>query len=465
MLRDRYEPLQLFALVPQLALRFEPELAELDRLLEDDLLFERVKADLVRRCRRSATTGRPSTPVEVILRMLVVKHLYGWSYEEAERCVGDSLVLRQFCRLYLAPAPDDTTLLRWANLIQPATLHHLNDRVTALARSLRVTRGRKLRTDSTVVETAIHYPSDSSLLADGVRVVSRLVGRARWLLPLSAGQARRLGRNRTRSAKRLARRVSASAARAGRAAQAGRQQLYRRLLRVARASLRQAEQVRTLLPATSEAAARLRAGLDRLGPLLAQVIAQAERRVLHNEAVPAAEKLLSLFEPHTAVIRRGKVRQPAEFGTKLALDEVDGGLVSRYAPLPGNPPDALSLPASLAHHRACFGRPPDLVAGDRGLFTPDNERLAAACGVRRIVLPQPGATSAGRRARERQRWFRRGYRFRAGVEGRISVLKRGFGLDRCRYHGAAGLERWVGWGIVAHNLRVISRTVSRRRAA
>jgi transposase, IS5 family len=167
MLRDRYARVDLFALVPALELRFEPELAELDRLLEDDQLFQHIKADLARRRPLSLRTGRPSTPVEVILRLLVIQHLYAWSYEQTEHFVNDSLVLRQFCRLGLEPVPHDTTLLRWANLVQPETLHRLLDRVTELAQGLRVTRGRKLRIDSTVVETPIHYPTDSSLLADG----------------------------------------------------------------------------------------------------------------------------------------------------------------------------------------------------------------------------------------------------------------------------------------------------------
>ena len=156
-------------------LRFEPELAELDRLLEDDQIFQQVKADLSRRRPHTMETGRPSTPVEVILRLLIVKHLYTWSYAQTEHFVGDSLVLRQFCRLGLEPVPYHTTLMRWANLLQPETMHRLLDRVTELARSLKVTRGRKLRIDSTVVETTIHHPSDSSLLADGVRVLSRLL--------------------------------------------------------------------------------------------------------------------------------------------------------------------------------------------------------------------------------------------------------------------------------------------------
>src|SRR5437870_8679797 len=198
MLRDRSAPVDVFALVPALELRFEPELAELDRLLEDDKIFNQVKADLSRRRPRTTETGRPSTPVEVILRLLVIQHLYDWSYAQTEHFVGDSLVLRQFCRLGLDPVPHHTTLMRWANLLQPETMHRLLDRVTELARSLKVTRGRKLRIDSTVVETTIHHPSDSSLLADGVRVLSRLLRSAGQVL---ARGTEPLFRDRTRSAK------------------------------------------------------------------------------------------------------------------------------------------------------------------------------------------------------------------------------------------------------------------------
>ena len=218
MLVDRYPPTSLFALVPKLVADFEPVLGELDRLLDDDEIFRRVKADLARRAPHSLTRGRPGTPVEAILRLLVVKRLYGWSYEEVEHFVGDSLVLRQFCRIHLKPVPDDTTLLRRANLIEPATPAALNERVVALARGLKVTRGRKLRLDSTVVATTIHHPSDSGLLGDGVRVLSRLLRRARAVPgeAAAAGVSRGVFRTRTRSVRRLAQRLHRLARRKGR---------------------------------------------------------------------------------------------------------------------------------------------------------------------------------------------------------------------------------------------------------
>jgi len=195
-------------------------------------------------------------------------------------------------------------------------------------------------------------------------------------------------------------------------------------------------------------------------------MAQSARRVLHGEMVPANEKLLSLHEPHTQVIRRHKAGKPTEFGRKLWLGEVEGGIISEYRLLPdGGGLDHPELPASLAAHQQRFGRPPKLLAGDRGVWSAENEALAQQLKIKQIVLPQAGRVSKERKAQERQRWFRRGCRFRAGIEGRIRVLKRDFGLARCPDHGADGMERWVGWGIVTANLAKITETQVARRAA
>src|SRR3954451_10751949 len=207
--------LDLLALAPALTLTFEPVLARLDELLDDDVLFRAVRDDLARRYPRTRVTGRPSTPVEVLLRMLIVRRLYGWSYAETEQFVGDSLVLRQFCRLGLERAPDDTTLLRWANLIQPSTLDTLLDHVVALARQLKVTRGRKLRVDSTVVQTAIHYPTDSGLLLDSVRTLGRLIRRARPAVAPRLGGVRGAFRTRTPAGRRQVQQIHRATRRKG----------------------------------------------------------------------------------------------------------------------------------------------------------------------------------------------------------------------------------------------------------
>src|SRR5260221_10537640 len=175
MLIDRYPPEDVFARVPELADQTDPVLVHRDRLLDDDMLYQQVRADLARRYRLPPVHGRHSTPGEALLRLLVIKHLYGWSFEETEQRVADSLVLRWFCRLYFRRVPDETTLLRWAHTIRPATLQALLDRVALLAQRARVARARKLRGDATVVETPIHYPTDSGPLGHTARLVTRRI--------------------------------------------------------------------------------------------------------------------------------------------------------------------------------------------------------------------------------------------------------------------------------------------------
>jgi IS5 family transposase len=309
MIVDRYDPINLFEMVPKLRLEMEPQLGELDRLLDDDVLFETLKADISRRRPNSERLGRHSTPVEVILRMLVLKRLYGWSYEQTEHFVSDSIVLRQFCRLYLQSAPDDTTLIRWANLIGPKTVAALNDRTVELARALKVTRGRKLRTDGTVVETNIHHPTDDTLLADGVRVVSRLVGRSKDLLNERVRKEHKGEpfRNRTRSAKRLAHKIGRMALRGTEQAQASYQSSYGRLVEVAKASIKQARLVRTLLEEVPSAR-KISEELSHFAQLLEQTISQTSRRVFKGERVSAKEKLVSIFEEHTSIRYAGAKR-------------------------------------------------------------------------------------------------------------------------------------------------------------
>lgn len=461
MLRDRYDPINLFDLVPALSLQLDPVLSHLDQLLDDDSLFQAVKADLAKRHPRTLVDGRPATPVEVVLRMLIVKHLYSWSYQATEQFVSDSLVLRQFCRVYLERVPDDTTLIRWANLIQPGTLHDLLDRVIELARQRKVTRGRKLRVDGTVVQTNIHYPTDSSLLNDGVKVLSRTIGRAKQLLHHATDLGQAAFRDRTRSAKRYAKQVADSIRKRGEDADAVRQSAYRQLLRITTAIVDQARQVRTVLEEqASRATRKLAETLDQMLPRVVQVIEQARRRVLHGEQVGASEKIVSLFEVESAIIRKDKRAGHTSFGRLIWLSEVEGGLISGYEVLEGNPPEAEQVAPSIDHHLEQFDKPPRLVAGDRGTYSARGERYAQQQGVKQVVMPKPGAKSAARRAYEAQRWFKRGRRWRAGIEGRISGLKRRYGLERCRYRGDDGMERWIGWGLITHDLHKIAQAIS-----
>ena len=231
MLIDRYPKEEIFARVPKMTQRIDPVLQHLDRLLDDDELYQQVRNDFGKRHRYTLVHGRHSTPVEVLLRMLLLKHLFGWSYQETEDRVDESLVLRWFSRLFWEPTPDDTTLIRWANTLRPETLHALNDRVVALARQARVTSGRKLRLDATCVQTEIHHPTDSGLLVDGVRVLSRFVKHAKGLVSEQVRSLEHMCRSRLRSAKRVAQQLHRQLRRKGEDKEAEQQQLYQKLVK------------------------------------------------------------------------------------------------------------------------------------------------------------------------------------------------------------------------------------------
>lgn len=458
MLIKRCDRTDLFALVPQLGLRFEPQLEQLDRLLDDDEIVEAVRSDMARRSPRSRSRGRPSTPVEVVLRMLMAMRPYGWSYAQAEYFVNGSLVLRQFCRVYLERVPDDTALIRRADTIGPEALAALNDRVVRLARSLKAARGRKLRVDTTAVETDIHFPTDSGLVGDGVRVVSRPLRRARAVPGEAASGLKEAFRSRVRTVRKLSQQLHRIARRKNEQGREALKAAYGRLVATAKRTGAQGRRVLEAPRREGDGAARRLAGrLEEVLPRLKRAVGQAARRVLEDDPVPSAEKLVSLLEPHTRVIPRFKAGKPAEFGRRLGLDEVEGGLITGFAVLPpGGGQDRPYLPDAPANHERRLGRPPDLLAADRGMASSENQRLAKEAGVKQVSLPHVGKAPPGRRAEEKGRRFREGYRFRAGIEGRIHALKRDYGLRRCRYRGERGFGRWVGRGIVTHNLAKVA---------
>jgi len=436
--------------------KMDARLEKIDHYLDDEALYRLIKKDLSKRWPRTEETGRNSTPVEVVLRMLVVRRLYSYSYEETVERVRDSLSLRQFCRVYLNDVPVDTTLIRWANLIQPKTLEKFNARIIQLAVERKVTNGRKLRMDGTVVESNIHAPSDNRLLADGVRVLARTVMRARALLQQKVQEP---FEDFTQAAKQRARQIGETLRKKTDVAKSAGRQQYQELLEMTRKTIEAARCIQKQLRRQREQKAkRLHQILETFLPRTEKVIDQTIRRILQGEQVPAQEKIVSLFEEHSDIIRRGKESRPVEYGHKIWLNEVEGGLVSHYRILDGNPSDEQQWKPSLKAHLKTFHQPPQQVSGDRGLYSEPNEQLAQDLGVKRVILPQRGHRSKARLKHERKAWFVKGRHWHAGVEGRISVLKRAHDLRRCLAHGLNGFQSWVGWGVIAGNLAVLGRT-------
>src|SRR5512139_1928762 len=448
----------------------DPILQELDSLLEDPELFRLVRSDLAKHYKRSRV-GRPPVPVEVSLRLMVLRRRKQWSLRQTEQEVRDGAGYRNWVRVYDHRVPDHTTLNDLERLVQGKTQHQINDRLMALAQSKHLTQGYKLRLDASVTETNIRYPTDSGLLLDGVRLLSRWLACARPLLSRKL-LADGVGRNRVRSARRRARligQLSHSTPKQEHHRQAKKKvltHLYGELIEIMRLSLDQATQAAAQLgrQKNNPTAQTLVLQLGEVRPLVERVIDQATRRVLQGESVPARQKVASLWEPHTQIIRRGKPQpHETEFGHKVNYAEVEHGLISDWQVCTlGNPPDAEMLPPFLKQHCQRFGHAPRVLAGDRGLFSPDNERLAHSLGVAQIAIPHTGERTPERIAYEKQDWFKKDQCFRNGIEGRISVVKRTVQLKRCPAHGSDGFERWVGMGILVANLVIIARLFHKR---
>jgi IS5 family transposase len=437
---------------------WDPTLRQIDATLDDDTLVDLVAAALARRHPLSQRRGRLGTPATVVLRMLVLKHLFHWSFEECEREVRGRLVYRAFCRIDGERVPDAKTLIRLAQLLDGPVLKQVVERLAHVARERRVIQGRRLRVDTTVVETNIHYPTDSTLLADGVRVLTRTMKRLSHRLKGAGLHIRDRARSMSRRVFEIVHRTRTATGRTKQAvrerSKARMKQLYRELMGITRAVVRQAETMEGLVaPRARASVQRLSAQLRTTVGLVHRVLAQTRARVLQGDT-HFPDKVLSLFEAHTEAIRKGKAVKPTEFGKLVKIQEAEAQFITDYAVCPTRVPDGTLWEPSLVRHKEIFGRPPRLAVADAGFASAANIEVARAHQVRSIVLPR-------QRRERRTRAVRAALRWRTGSEGRISALKRRHGLARCRYHGLLGMERWVGFGVIANNLLVLGRASPR----
>ena len=427
-----------FELVRQ-GMRLEPLLQGIADFLDDQKeMIERVRRDLVRGLKKPGSGRRGLTPQQ-ILRALVLMRVKNWDYRELRERIADGLMLRQFADFYCARVPKHDAFQRGFIRLTPQTLKAVNDLVVQAAVDLGLEDGTKLRVDTTVVQTDIHHPTDNTLLWDVVRVVTRLVGRLGKLLEL-----RRIKgfRDRTRSARRRMYEIQRMTTRQRHEEQTG---TYRELIGIAEEIV---ESARMVLEKTSKtrgkdmladmAIEEIRKDIEHYCGLGSHVIDQARRRVLKGEQVPNAEKIYSIFEPHT-------------------------DLITQYEVLKGNPSDEVHVAPSLDRHLEAFGRVPELYGSDRGFFSEQNLASCKHDGVKVVCIPQRGGKkTAEREAYEKSADFKQGQRFRAGIEGRISVLFRGSGMKRCLAEGRDRFELWVAAAVLANNLMRIAALLTKR---
>ena len=439
-----------------------------DELLADEAIIAAVYEALAERHPQSRRRGRRGTPAEVVLRLLVLKHVRNWSYAVLEREVRANLVYRDFTRVGAGKMPDAKTMGRWGVALGPAVIKQIHDRIVELARAEGIVPGRRMRVDTTVVETNIHYPTDSSLLGDGVRVLTRTMRKITELAGAAGAKLRDRSRGVTRRLLEIGRSVRGKAA----PNRERLQRAYGRLLEATGRVVGQAKRFSREIGAGIKRSAEivgqamldgLRQALDDTIPLVRQVMRQSKARIFGGDK-HSQGKLVSLFEPSTEVIRKGKSGKPTEFGKLIKLQEAENQIVVEYEVYVRRPNDVDLLIPAIEAHRAKLGRVPRLVAGDAAFYSAKNEAAAKAIGVKRVCVPNRSTKSAERKREQKKRWFRDGQRWRTGSEGRISVSKRRHGLRRCLYRGDDGMHRWVGLGVIADNLINIG-TAKRMRLA
>lgn len=441
----------------------DPLLQTISDLLDGQpAIIEAIGRDL-RRGLKQPETGRNGLAASQVLRALILMRVKNWDYRELRERIADGVSLRRFTEFYCRPVPGHDAFHRAFIRLTPATMQAINDLVVEAAVALGLEDGKKLRVDTTVVQTDIHHPTDNTLLWDVVRVLTRLVRRLGQAIQRPIKGFRR----RTRAARRRMLEIQRMTSR-----QRGQFQTatYRALIAIAEEVVQSARgALRQTAKAQGDAISGLREEIEHYCGLGDRVIDQARRRALEGELVPNAEKIYSIFEPHTDLIKRGKVQTPIEFGHKVFLAESAQGLITHYHVLDGNPVDEHHVEPSLIRHRATFGHAPDLYSSDRGFFSEANVQACSQSGVKVTCIPQRGGHKSPKRAAfEKSPAFKQGQRFRAGVEGRISVLFRGRGMKRCLAEGRERFEVLVGAAVLANNLMRIAALLgkpARRRAA
>lgn len=423
-----------------------------------------VKADRKRRESQGRTEeeDRFEFSSDAVLRMVLCQRIENLSLRQLVVRIDDSDFLRRFVRIDEDSMMDASTFCRLKNAIRPTTWKKINRLLAEYAVYEEWICGEALCLDTTAVETNVHYPTDSSLLFDTYRVLGRLIEAAREMDAEAVGG----GRLHVRRAKRVHLAITRKAAKRGTSSDALRP-LYKALLgRVegicewALAVAKQLEQGRKAQRYGALESAQVEYLVEQLGhyrELGFRVIDQATRRVLHGESVPNEEKLFSLFEPHTELLQRGKAGKPIEFGHMIQIQQVEEKFITDYDVFEHKPVEYRLLKAALSSHRKLFGHDPERLTADKGYYESMDALRKLEERVPVVSIAKKGKRTSEETERERDPLFRHAQRFRAGVEGTISFLKRVLGLFRCFNRGWDHFLSAVGETIFAHNLLLLAR--------
>ena len=437
----------------KIVLTYRRKYAAISQVLEaNPKLLGRVHGDLLRALSLSECGRRSAYTSEQVLRALVVMFMEGDSYRDVVIRVANSEFLQSFVKLGPGSMMGFSFLCKAYCAISPKTWQAMNRALGQYARREELISSEKVRVDTTAVETNIHYPTDSSLLWDSFRTLARLM---KSVQPQMRCQGMR-HRFHVKKVKKLAHYIGRNAGKRSKREQRRVKKVYGALIERVRWINAIALQASTILQhhtETLDAAAKL----AHYAPIVTRIIDQAQRRIFEGEIVPADEKIYSLFEEHTELIKRGKAGKPVEFGHKVLFAETEEKFILHYNAYPRQRADKDLIHETLTAHRKLFGHAPGLLAADKGFYESMKQLTALEKKIPTVAIAKKGRRSSEEFAREHTDDFVDGQRFRAGCEGTISVLKRAFKLHRCQFKGFKNYAAGIGCAVFCHNLVLLAR--------
>ena len=397
----------------------------IDQVLSDENIILELAKDFP-----NTATGRNRTPIEQTLRFLVLKHQRGLDYRSLERTLKVNLEDRWFCKVNGDNVPCFKTLQNQISQISEQSIKSINDRVITEARKRKLTKGKKMRVDSTVTEANIHYPTDASLIVDGIKKINKTLTKLK-IIP----QGYRTFKRKIKQQINIIRTI-------GRKNKEVRQKVIKTIVKMGKLVIAKTQCFR-------------RKSISQTRKILKKIVEQTEL-VLQGEK--PKNRIVSIYDTVARPILKGKVDKPCEFGQEVQIQE-DEHFVTNWE-INNKSSDTEFFAKAIDKHKELFNKPPDTAATDRGYWSPDNKEYAKSMGVKNISMPKKGKLNEQEKEFQNTRAYKKGQCFRAGGEAKISLLKRKYKLDRCGYQGNAGMARWVGGGILACNLITIARLMT-----
>lgn len=397
----------------------------IDQVLSDENIILELSKDFP-----DTDTGRYRTPVEQTLRFLVLKHQRGLDYRSLEKTLKVNLEDRWFCKVSGDNVPCFKTLQNQISQISEETIRAINTRVMQEAVKRKLTKGKKMRVDSTVTESNIHYPTDSSLIIDGIKKINKTLTKLN-IIPKGY-----------RSFKRKIKQQFNIIRTIGRKNKEVREKAIKQIVKMGKSVINQTKHFK-------------RKSISETRKILEKIVAQTEL-VLQGEK--PKDRIVSIHDINARPISKGKANKPCEFGHEVQVQE-DEHFITNWE-INNKPSDTEFFPRAIDKHHELFGKPPNTASTDRGYWSPINKEYADQAGVKNISMPKKGKLNDQEKEFQNTHQFKRGQRFRAGGEAKISLLKRVYGMGRCKYKGNTGIATWVGGGILACNLITMARLIS-----